>query len=105
MDMMNNKIDQVMTDYFDEKVRPSYNMKKELEIKLELEYSRKQWKNVLKVLTGIGLYSIVLFAICQLFIGTTVSLFIMLGNMIFSIIGSCVISLAAKKEYIYKEAK
>jgi len=95
---MDDKFDEIMTEYFHEKKKPSYDVKTNIHGKLIVAERKKVRKQLWLATLGIIGFSIVLLCITCTIAGSVIAICTAFANLIVSLTSSILLILISKKE-------
>ncbi len=102
--MNEQKLDELMKEYFSEKEDISPALKREIRTALLKAEADKQKRQFFLLALAVVLYSIGMFAVFGTFAGNSPVGLWLLINMCLAVVGSSILVLVARKQYKYKEA-
>lgn len=98
--MNNSELDQLIQKSFPDQPSIPPHVAASLEEKMVIVRQKKQWKAIWKICALILFYNLVLFMICRIWIGATWAWSLLFLNMIVSVLGSGIIAVCSKEEYL-----
>ncbi len=102
--MTEQKLDQMMKEYFSEKEEVSPNLKRKVILSLARADMGKQRRQFFLLALAVTLYSVGIFAAGIVFTGTSPAGLWLLANMCLAVAGSSILVLITGKQNKYKEA-